>query len=386
MSSNVENCLDSLIKKTKLSTIGPSQQALYIKTIYFIAENADYITLNNEQIDFLINTFIPSFGPVYYNDNNFYNIFNKILLCTEKSNNLDLLIRMYLSLPLIKNLSKEIEIIKNGIEKLLSQKSYNSAGKLYLHLAWGNTGIQNVDQRIDKEIQILYCKKALELLDKSTLDYTRAISVYKYLKYTIPIKENNIIHYNVFFTKALFYNKKILFNYDLCWCNFSSLIEPQYFDLPIMKGYNKLSSSPCEYSKGIILSDETLNVGEKNLEYDLAYISNNITVNTNIGEFKGCHVFKYIRHNMIIENYFKPDIGIVRVVSTDQEGNKYNYELCSYKIIGGKGLIPLHIGNKWSYKQHNCTSDIDQIIEREVVSFNNNEYNISGLDIVYKIT
>lgn len=109
----------------------------------------------------------------------------------------------------------------------------------------------------------------MELLDKSTLDYTRAISVYKYLKYTIPIKKSDIIHYNVFFIKALFYNKKILFNSDLCWCNFSNLKEPEYFDLHIMKSYNKLSSSPCKYSKGIILSDETLNVGEKILNMTL---------------------------------------------------------------------------------------------------------------------
>jgi hypothetical protein len=77
----------------------------------------------------------------------------------------------------------------------------------------------------------------------------------------------------------------------------------------------------------------------------------------------------------------------VRVVVKQNETRVYEpvyeYEICEYTLKGGEGLFPLHIGNKWCYKQCSCPGWTGQIIEREIVATDGDCYNISGFDYIY---
>jgi hypothetical protein len=162
-------------------------------------------------------------------------------------------------------------------------------------------------------------------------------------------------------------------------------MDPLCHDLPAISGYYYTTTDSINYNKDKTIIDESLAVGESiNKESGVfTYISNSAVVTTQIGEFRKCHVFSYIRNGKTIENYFAPNIGLVRVVVKENESQVYEYEICEYTIKGGEGLFPLYLGNKWCYKQCSCPDWTGQIIEREIVATDGDYYNISGLDYIY---
>ena len=96
-----------------------------------------------------------------------------------------------------------------------------------------------------------------------------------------------------------------------------------------------------------------------------------------------CRVFSVRRAelfagDMIETHYFARGIGLIRSVLSVLCVREYVYDLCDYTVKGGDGLLPCCVGNRWCYRQKDCPDDIDQVIQREIISQNGEEYLLSG--------
>lgn len=83
----------------------------------------------------------------------------------------------------------------------------------------------------------------------------------------------------------------------------------------------------------------------------LEYRQNGITVKTTAGVFKNCSlwVFTGDKHGLTYcETFICPGVGIVKQYS-ERYGADAVWELGSYKVNGGTGLIPFEVGNRWEY-------------------------------------
>lgn len=93
------------------------------------------------------------------------------------------------------------------------------------------------------------------------------------------------------------------------------------------------------------------------------------TVETPAGVFDGCTVYvtKQLTEHGVrsCKNYYKDGVGIVKCVS-NCGGLTEERTLKSYKIIGGKGLLPLAKGNSWEYVTSYNPSYLDIKIDYSV--------------------
>ena len=85
----------------------------------------------------------------------------------------------------------------------------------------------------------------------------------------------------------------------------------------------------------------------------LTLVSDSETVDTPAGRFENCLLLrvKYFAHwsgESIFNTYFKDGVGIVRHEHIS-DGILDARSLSFYKIVGGSGLLPLSVGNEWSY-------------------------------------
>ena len=81
--------------------------------------------------------------------------------------------------------------------------------------------------------------------------------------------------------------------------------------------------------------------------------------------------------DIIETNYYADGIGPIRtVLSIDDK--TWIYDLYEYTIKGGDGMIPCCVGNQWTYRQKDCPTSIDQVIKREIIAQNGEEYLLSG--------
>ena len=83
----------------------------------------------------------------------------------------------------------------------------------------------------------------------------------------------------------------------------------------------------------------------------LEYRQNGITVKTTAGVFKNCSlwVFTGDKHGLTYcETFICPGVGIVKQYS-ERYGADAVWELSSYNVNSGTGLIPFEVGNRWEY-------------------------------------
>lgn len=381
-----ENIFNQIIKKSKTYSNLDELNAMFGEAMDFLKTYEDFILQNKKYIELLAHEM---FVPCSYCDE-FYSLFYIVLEYAEKTGDKILLTNVYKSLSALKDIKKNISIIEAGICKLLTLKSYESAGELYSMLA-GEGMDQMGENVINVEKRLFYCNKALKLLDKSTMKYAAGMSLHKYLSLKYSRRNDIVVHYNTFCTQAKRSDEKTTLSFtficDMMWSR--GIKNPLCHDLPVISGYYYTTTEPINYNKDKTIIDESLAVGESiNKESGVfTYISNNAVVTTQIGEFRECHVFSYRRDGKTIENYFAPNIGLVRVVVKQNESQVYEqvyeYEICEYTLKGGEGLFPLYIGNKWCYRQCSCPGWTGQIIEREIVATDGDCYNISGFDYIY---
>ncbi len=103
----------------------------------------------------------------------------------------------------------------------------------------------------------------------------------------------------------------------------------------------------------------------------LTYIRDGVTLTTSAGIFENCSVleFKGDRHGLTYcETAFCEGVGIVRQTVT-RHYDTHTWELSSYKIVGGEGIIPFAAGNSWDYT---CVDD-DGLVYDSV-----NHYEVTG--------
>ncbi len=83
----------------------------------------------------------------------------------------------------------------------------------------------------------------------------------------------------------------------------------------------------------------------------LTYVSNDVTVDTPAGKFENCSLYRFKGEKYGVkfcDTTFCPGVGIVhQIVNRYDETNEW--ELDSYTILGGSGMLPFAVGNKWSY-------------------------------------
>lgn len=105
-----------------------------------------------------------------------------------------------------------------------------------------------------------------------------------------------------------------------------------------------------------LIYDPDMEVGDTATGSDggiLTYREKGITVETPAGNFADCSVFVYERSSprygiSHCETVYCPNIGIVQQKVTRYSTSQI-WELESYTVRGGTGLLPFATGNKWSY-------------------------------------
>jgi len=83
-------------------------------------------------------------------------------------------------------------------------------------------------------------------------------------------------------------------------------------------------------------------------EITLTFKSASETAETPAGIFEGCEVWTVTAPHTEVHTYYKEGVGIVR-----QKGcvypNDFDWVLSAYTIKGGKGMMPMAVGNSWDY-------------------------------------
>ena len=139
-----------------------------------------------------------------------------------------------------------------------------------------------------------------------------------------------------------------------------------------------------------LLMDENIQPGESIASTDgkitLTCKDKGIAVKTVSGEYKNCVCFiesgDYygLRY---CETYYCPGIGIVKQINKRSNGIR-EWQLKSYKINGGEGLLPLACGNRWEYeyidREDGVSYDAENVFE--VVSFENDTAVVSHYSFV----
>ena len=98
-------------------------------------------------------------------------------------------------------------------------------------------------------------------------------------------------------------------------------------------------------------TDPSLTVGETFTGSDgstLTYEADGVSVSTPAGTFDGCALWTVRHEDTVYKTYYKDGVGIVRQEKRC-DGITETRTLCSYKIVGGTGLIPCAEGNTWQY-------------------------------------
>lgn len=113
----------------------------------------------------------------------------------------------------------------------------------------------------------------------------------------------------------------------------------------------------------------------------LEYRQSGITVETKAGVFENCSLWVFAGEKYGLtscETYICPGVGIVKQHS-ERYGEDTVWELSSYTIKGGSGLIPFEKGNRWEYSPLPTDGpDIAADSYFEVVSCENNTFVITA--------
>lgn len=111
----------------------------------------------------------------------------------------------------------------------------------------------------------------------------------------------------------------------------------------------------------------------------LVYSSDNETVVTPAGTFENCSRYKSSGEKAGLtscETWFCPGVGIVAQNWT-RHGDSHRCELSEYSVKGD-GLLPLGVGNRWTYRMIDAESIYDDESIYEVIYNDGSTVNISG--------
>ena len=346
----------------------------------YIMENPD-LPISADQIEFLLQFAYPAVNP---KRRDYFDLLARLVSEAKAHGDPQLVKSIYLSIPFFREDQKnqrKLEFYEGGIQYFLSLGLHHIVGELYAHRVgmWGN-----IAERIR------FSDKALEFLNPTSKEYACIRAMREMLCYIEHQGDPELYHYHAFgetvFSKGerIFLSRIYPFSMYCRREEASSLC----FDVTILKGYNITDPpDPSASTKEIV--DQSLPVyASKCLpeERELIRLPDETVICQADGKAYACSVFLirrvgYKDANMVGDtseiHYYAGGIGPIRAVIS-VGGKQYAYNLCAYTIQGGDGLLPCCVGNRWSYRQEDCPGEIDQVIEREIIAQNGEEYLLSG--------
>lgn len=348
----------------------------------FIMANPD-LPITHDQIVFLLRSSSPAVSPMR---NDYFDVLARLVSEGKTHGDPQLVKSIYLSIPFYpadKDYQEKRKFYQSGIQYFLSLGLYQIAGELYTHLA---AMYGDITERIP------FCDKALELLDQTSKEYA-CVSAMRELLCHMERQGNEEYYHYWAFGETIFRKEASIFLSPIYPCfAFHKKSESLCFDAVILKGnresYETLTSLDSSgYDKELV--DETMSVGtSKSLfeEKELVRYPDEKVICKADGKEYLCHVFTIKRvenpDNIVLKdiietNYYAAGIGPIRTVLSI--GDKtWIYDLCEYTIKGGDGMIQCCVGNQWYYRQEKCPEFVDQVIKREIIAKNGEEYLLSG--------
>ena len=354
--------------------------------IDFIMENPD-LPLTFNQIVFLLRNSYPAVSPTR---GDFYDVYARLVSEAKALGDPELLKHIYLSVPFYPNDDRENQrkqaFFQDGIQYFHSLGLRHVVGELYVHLAAGMC--------FSTAERIRFCESALELLDPTSKEYACIRAMRDMIGYQEHQGNPDYYHYWTFGGTVFSEGGSIFLSSIFPCMAFLKRVDALLSNVVILKGdreWYESADSLDPSGKVKEIADAALPVGgSKSLpeEMELIRLSDETVVCRADGKEYLCRVFS-CRFAANVEvlgivgetHYFAEGIGLIRSVLSDRsrEGmREYVYDLCDYTVKGGDGLLPFCEGNRWSYRQENCPDDIDQVIEREIISKNGEEYLLSG--------
>ncbi len=335
--------LDMLIALAREQLPKRGERVKYFDILDFLSENEPFL-LNSEQITFLLTFMSPPLGQ---NQDNFFTLFRRVSEAAKQTGDLNLVKTAYARglafYEKEKNNPKKAALLEEGIAYLLSNHARHSAGELCLKLAMES---DDLGKRMDA------CARAIQYLENAPEQYACALAVQALLNQINNRPGQKLLHYSVYGQRIFMQNRAVwLAPLTTFWWNM-----PRAADTPdslclnpqIIKGF-------CHHL------------------YNPAYSDKNRMLTNNAGP-----IFHDEPRGNSIVCYFREKIGLNRVVSSEHE-----FELCDHRIEGGDGYFPLAVGNKWCYKHVGCSDSADQVITREIVAQNGEDFFLSGLDCIF---
>ncbi len=112
----------------------------------------------------------------------------------------------------------------------------------------------------------------------------------------------------------------------------------------------------------------------------LTFGGDDITVSTPCGDFENCSLWVTYHENVTYKTYYKSGVGIVKQEKTDSFVTETR-ALKSYRVFGGKGILPFAAGNTWEYDAgydpdvmfHSCVFTVCHSDKENAVIAGNNE-------------
>ncbi len=348
--------------------------------IDFIMANPD-LPITYDQFVFLLRHSSPVVSPMR---KDYFDVLVRFVSEAKALGDAQIVKSTYFSIPFYpddQDNPKKLELYQSGIQYFLSLGINQTVGELYVHLA---VMYGSIIERIQ------FCDKAMEFLDRTSKEYACVVSMREMLCHMEHQGNEEYYSYSAF-GETIFKKGEGIFLSPIFSCSSFRKHEKSICH-DILKGnmkwYESLTSfDSLGYDKEVV--DENMSVGTSKYLIEgkeLLRLPDETVICQADWKTYTCHVFSIRRvgykdermvGDMTETNYYARGIGPVRtVISVD--GKRYVYDLCEYTVNGGDGLIPCCVGNQWCYRQKDCPDDIDQVIKREIIAQNGEEYLLSG--------
>lgn len=352
----------------------------------YIMENPD-LPISADQIEFLLQFAYPAVNP---KRGDYFDLLARLVSEAKAHGDPQLVKSIYGSVPFFQadqENQRKLEFYEGGIQYFLSLGLHHIVGELYANRVglWGNTAER-----------IRFSDKALEFLNPTSKEYACIRAMREMLCYIEHQGDPELYHYHAF-GGTVFSNGESIFLSQIYPYSMHCKREEASslcFDVTILKGYNITDPpDPSASTKEIV--DQSLPIyASKCLPEEMEMIRwpDETVICQADGKAYACSVFLirrvgYKDANMVGDtseiHYYAGGIGLIRSVLSVLRGGRegvreYVYDLCDYTVKGGDGLLPCCVGNRWCYRQEGCPDDIDQVIEREIITQNGEEYLLSG--------
>ena len=351
--------------------------------IDFIMENPD-LPITANQILFILRYTYPFVNP---KRKDYYDVLARLVSEAKALGDPQLVKNVYVRIPFFYQADQEnqrkLEFYQGGIQYFRSLGLHHIVGELYTNLASTHGSIAE---------RLQFCEKALEFLNRTSKEYASIWAMRELLCHIDRQGNQDFYRYHAFGGTIFSKGERIFLSPIFPCMAYRERADELCFDVVILKGYQEWyeTMNSLERSGEVKeIVDEALPVGTSKYpsgEMGLIRHPDEIVTCQADGKEYLCRVFSIRRAELVVgdmieTHYYANGIGPIRtvlLVKGKEHVSEYVYDLCAYTIKGGDGLIPCCVGNQWYYRQKDCPDDIDQVIKREIIAQNGEEYLLSG--------